>query len=134
MDEGVTDENGALQFDSLQVGTRYYLKETKAPTGYQISEDVYELYALSTPVKDEFLFFLNGTADDADSAVKYSIDGTKANREVNLTIKNEVGYVLPNTGSYATMAVPLLGLLLCGISVCLPKKETNKKHKTKNKQ
>lgn len=39
---GVTDENGQLSFTGLEAG-KYQLIETKAPAGYRLSKDIYEV-------------------------------------------------------------------------------------------
>ena len=123
---GITDENGELRLSNLIVGKKYYLKETKAPGGYEIPKDeagkqhVYELYATSTPVKDEFVCYVDGV-------VYEKVVGTKSHRVVQMELKNEVGYVLPKTGSSLTVLMSLSGVMICGISLCLNKKTKNKK-------
>ena len=119
---GVTNEEGILYLNGLEIGKRYYLKETKAPGGYEITKDengdvhVYEIYVESTPVKDEFTCYVDGE--------KYeNIAGTKANREVQIEVINDVGHVRPKTGSYAALLVNLTGMALCGMSLYLNKKE-----------
>lgn len=122
VNRGVTDENGILKFTGLEIGRTYYLKETKAPAGYEIAKDengdasVYEVYAVSTPAKDEFTCFVNGKEYD-------NISGTKAEKEVHLEVVNDVGYVLPKTGSHATLLTYVAGMALCGMSLYLNKKE-----------
>lgn len=113
---GVTDENGILCMTELEVGKVYYLKETKAPTGYEIAEGVQEIYVTSIPVKDEFICYLNGEQYE-------QISGTKANREVHIKIKNEVGYVLPQTGTSQVLLMQLAGAMVCVMSLYLRKKE-----------
>ena len=39
MKKGITDKDGTLYFDGLEVEKKYYLKETKAPAGYEIKKD-----------------------------------------------------------------------------------------------
>ena len=107
-----------LQLCNLAVGKKYYLKEIKAPAGYEIQKDengeqhIYEIYAISTPVKDEFLCYVDGKLYD-------NVTGTKAHREVNMEIKNDVGYMLPKTGSCATALMNLSGIALCSMSLYL---------------
>lgn len=114
---GVTDENGILRLENMNAYEMYYLKETKAPTGYQIPLDeegkvhVYEIYAESIPVRDEFTFSLDGQKDSC------TINGTTAKREVNMEITNDVGYTLPNTGTHAVIIMPFAGVILCAISI-----------------
>ena len=122
LQRGSTDDNGVLRLCGLEVGKKYYLKEVKAPTGYEIEKDekgdehVYEIHATSTPIKDEFTCHIDDKECD-------NVSGTKANREVNINIKNDVGYVLPKTGSSATMLMNVAGLALCTISLYLNKKQ-----------
>ena len=101
----VTDEAGLLRMDELEVGRKYYLKETKAPTGYRLPVDifgnpiVYELYTESTPVEDKFIFYVDGKAYTTESEGQFTVTGTKANREVNATVTNTTGKLLPETGN-----------------------------------
>ena len=122
--QGVTDENGILKFCGLRPEKHYYVKETKAPSGYQVplAEDgepfEYEWYAISTPAKEEFAFYVNGTQKEANSSPEGIWEG-------KLEIFNDVGYVLPNTGSNAPLYMVLVGAALCGMSIC----STSKKRK-----
>lgn len=125
---GTTDENGVLHLNGLETWKKYYLKETKAPPGYTVQNDegkpvhVYEIHASSVPVRDEFICYVDGE--------EYSnISGTKTNREVNIEIKNDVGYVLPKTGSPATLLTNLAGVAICGMSLCLNTRKTKKGEK-----
>lgn len=106
---GNTDENGMLHLENLEVGKKYYLKETKAPAGYTAAPNVYEIYALSTPAKDEFVFYVNGE---------------EKNTEGYLEIVNDVGFVLPKTGSSGTLLMVIAGITMCMISM---KKELEKR-------
>ncbi|GAB5616252.1 hypothetical protein JCM31739_10770 [Faecalimonas canis] len=116
----ITDDKGLLSIEELTVGTKYYLKETKAPTGYRLPVDafgkpiVYELYTESTPVKDEFIFYVNGKAYTSTSEGMFTVTGTKADREVNVTVINERGSKLPVTGSAL-----MLPLMFCGAGMIL---------------
>lgn len=126
---GVTDENGILRLEHLEADETYYLKETKAPIGYQIPFDesgkvhVYEICARSVPVQDEFKFFLDGQTDVC------TIGGTTAKREVYLTITNHLGDTLPNTGTCAVIAIPIAGVAMCVVSIYQMKKQQIKNEK-----
>ena len=119
---GVTDENGILKFSGLALEKNYYLKETKAPAGYkmEVREDgealVYNIFTTSTPESNEFRCFVNGKEHE-------NISGTEDNREVNIDIINDVEYVLPKTGGGAVILMHIAGTALCGMSLCLHKKE-----------
>ncbi len=126
---GVTDENGILRLENLEAYETYYLKETKAPIGYQIPLDedgkvhVYEIYAENIPVRDEFLFSIDGQTDLC------TIDGTTAKREVHMTITNDLGATLPNTGTHAVASVPLAGVAMCAMSIYQMNKQKIKSKK-----
>ena len=115
---GVTDANGNLTFNGLVVGTKYYLKETKAPTGYRIPVDengapyVTEIYTSSNPTINEFFFYINGDKFNSEATGDYTLTGTTQNREVNVTVINEITYRLPETGSTMTLVLMGLGLAL----------------------
>lgn len=122
--KGRTDADGILKLDGLKVNRTYYLRETKAPPGYRLptglfgTPAVYEIYAESTPVKDEFAVYINGRADDA--AV---LEGTKAEREAHITVENKTGFRLPDTGSGTMIPLALSGGVLCICSVFYYKKK-----------
>lgn len=123
---GVTDENGILRLENLKVDTTYYLKETKAPVGYQIPVEengethVYEIYAYSVPACNEFTFYLDG-ANDVDT-----ISTETANREVNMEITNDLGFTLPNTGTRTVLLIPMTGMALCVTAIYQMNKKKNK--------
>ena len=62
---GTTDDKGQLVFPNLIKNQTYYLKETKAPEGYMLSERVYEVVADGTeiPVVNEKIFVLPNTGN-----------------------------------------------------------------------
>lgn len=103
--KNVTDENGLLRFEKLYALQKYYLKETKAPTGYQIPVDengeqlVYEIYEENMPE-----------------------DG-----EVHLDVTNDVDFVLPNTGTPVPALMQITGLALCALSMQLKTRKKTKK-------
>lgn len=112
--KGTTAEDGTLMFSKLQVETKYYLKETKAPKGYRIpvnpdgSAIVYEFYTKSNPLEDVFEYYVNGTKHTEKEGI-YGITGTKAERIVNLTVVNDTGVQMPETGSPFTLSLFLAG-------------------------
>lgn len=115
---GITGTDGLLRMQGLEVGKKYYLKETKAPAGYRIQTDifgnpvVYEIYTESTPVKDEFAFYVNGKVN-----ANFTVTGTKAEREGNMIIENRIGKGLPQTGSAVVPVILVLGTICFGIAM-----------------
>lgn len=128
----VSDRNGNLKFKNLRPGTKYYMKETKAPEGYRIPVDilgrvhVYEIYAESTPVNNVFNYYIDGvkyTSNDTDSSKDVYLAGTKADREVNMKVINIIGMKLPKTGSWLMIPILLVGVGLMSYSVFSSKKK-----------
>lgn len=128
----VSDGNGNLKFKNLRPGTRYYMKETKAPEGYRIPVDifgrvhVYEIYAESTPVNNVFNYYIDGvkyTSNDTDSSKDVYLAGTKDDREVNMKVVNIIGMKLPKTGSWLMIPILLVGVGLMSYSVFSSKKK-----------
>lgn len=128
----VSDGKGNLKFKNLRPGTKYYMKETKAPEGYRIPVDifgrvhVYEIYAESTPVDNVFNYYIDGvkyTSKDTDSSKDIYLGGTKADREVNIKVVNIIGMKLPKTGSWLMIPILLVGVGLMSYSVFSNKKK-----------
>lgn len=116
----ITDEKGILQMKDLQIGKKYYLKETRPPKGYKIPADffgnpiVYEVYTESTPVEDRFQFQINGKIYGTDENEMFFVSGTKAEREIHAVIVNKAGFKLPDTGS-----VWMFPLIFAGVGLCI---------------
>lgn len=118
--KATTDSSGNLTFTDLIVGKTYYMKETKAPQGYRIpinddgSDIVYKIKVTSTPVKNEFTFYVNDKAYTTASTGNYKVSGTKADRVCDMTIINERGKRLPETGSNMMLVLVIAGAALMG--------------------
>lgn len=90
-----TEDDGYAKSSGLAEGT-YYVKETKAPAGYQLLTDPITIKIGPTQTGGEAL-------EDTDSDGYYELD--VANAEVGL---------LPVTGGIGTIALTLLGLVIVG--------------------
>lgn len=121
--KGITDDNGNLLFDKVEVGT-YFLKETKAPAGYR---------KLLDPIKVEFKCIDGKHVFVVNDVV---IDGNNSNENYNMTVENdwyignmtvinERGAKLPATGSKGAVLLVGSGIALCLIG--LNKKRKNNK-------
>lgn len=131
----VSDAKGNLKFNNLKPGTKYYMKETKAPQGYRIPIDifgnihVYEIYVEATPVNNVFDYYIDGvkyTVNDIDSSKDIYLAGTKSEREVNMKVVNIIGMKLPKTGSFLMIPLVLTGIGLMSYSLISSKKKNKK--------
>ena len=122
----VSDAKGNLKFNNLKPGTKYYMKETKAPQGYRIPIDifgnihVYEIYVEATPVNNVFDYYIDGvkyTVNDIDSNKDIYLAGTKSEREVNMKVVNIIGMKLPKTGSGLMIPILVVAVGLMSYSV-----------------
>lgn len=91
------DKNGKLMIDGLN-NTTYYLKETKAPTGYNPSPDLFEIEVAPTDTAD----YTNATN---------TVLAFDENR-LSWDIENSTGINLPVTGGMGTILFTAIGLLL----------------------
>ena len=94
------DENGKLLIDGLATGT-YYLWETKAPDGYNISSKPFEL-ELSDEETD-------GIVDDGENEDGYLVKNIEAKK----------GFLLPTTGGIGTVIFTMIGIALMGLGITL---------------
>ena len=98
----ITPESGKLDIDGLDLGT-YYLRETKAPEGYNLLADPIE-------IKIEDTAGDGATAPNVDIPVQY--------------VENSSGVELPSTGGIGTTIFYALGgLLVVGAAVFLVTKK-----------
>lgn len=124
--EMVSDENGSIIINGLDSDT-YYLKETKAPTGYRKIKDpiILTVDATFTEERDSYVkgdgatektlvslaasahvkTFLNGVYSEEDTTLVTDVETGK----INITVINAVGSKLPVTGSVATIVMIAAG-------------------------
>lgn len=122
-----TNETGDLQISDLVPENMYYLKETKAPTGYRIpvnadgSDIVWMIRVTSDVVSGEFNFYVDGINHNGSEGT-YHISGTTADRVVDMTVVNKTGAKLPNTGSSSMMLIMFIGTALVLGAMCSKRK------------
>lgn len=138
--EMVSDENGSIIINGVDDGT-YYLKETKAPTGYRKLLDAIVLTVDSTFTEERNSYVKGEGATNktletlsALAHVKTFLDGAYSEEDitlvtdaetgaVNITVINTVGTKLPVTGSSATILMLAVGAGLVMFFVITRKKE-----------
>lgn len=126
----VITKNGIVTFKDLNDRTYYYLKETKAPIGYQINNEghLYKLYTESTPSQNTFNFYVDDI--QYNSAVPsdiVSFEGDFSNKIVTFKIENTATMKLPETGSRMNMVLFCSGISFMVLAL-------NKRFITKQKE
>ncbi len=138
--EMVSGTDGTFVIYGLDSGT-YYLKETKAPTGYRRLLDpiVLNLKATFTDNRNDYIKG-DGAADrtlqklEADAHIKTFLEGAYKESDVelitdandgaaNITVINTVGKKLPVTGSVRMLLMLGAGTVLVGYSLFRSRKE-----------
>ena len=117
-----SDADGTFKIAGLDDGT-YHLLEIKAPNGYNLLEDPVELVITATTANGQNW---NGIAADALTGLTIAVDnGAAQNGDldtgiVNVTVENNQGATLPETGGMGTTLFYIIGgLLVVGAGVLL---------------
>lgn len=126
--EVTTDATGIFKFIGLDDGT-YTLRETTTPTGYNTMADLALTIGATTANNQVW----SGTASDALSAIKLTMNSTNTDGDVDKgnvegSIINQKGSSLPSTGGIGTtMFYVGGGVLVAGAGVLLITKKRAKK-------
>ena len=109
----VSDDDGKVLVKGLKAGT-YYLKETKAPDGY--NKLLSDIKIVITPEYD------NATGELKKYSVTYTYNGKSTTVEnmdketsPEVPVENKTGAQLPSTGSKGALMVTLAGIVLFGV-------------------
>lgn len=94
--------DGVVSFADLKNGETYYLKEIKAPSGYQKIDRVYCIKTDFIPVKGQYDVYVD----------QEKVDGLYADGSVNLEFVNERMTKLPHTGSSMSLVCVVVGAYL----------------------
>ncbi len=116
-------EGGTFKIAGLDDGT-YHLLEIKAPNGYNLLEDPVELVISATTANGQD--WNSGIAADALTGLTITVDnGAVQNGDldtgiVNVTVENNQGATLPETGGMGTTLFYIIGgLLVVGAGILL---------------
>lgn len=117
-----TDNDGYLEINGLDSDVTYYLKETKAPTGYTINPAI-------IPVKIDATFDIDGTLNSytvkiGDHETRYTYNAetketTKPEVQNPYGFKNSKLVNLPSTGGIGTTIFTVAGSLIMIFAVAL---------------
>lgn len=117
-----SDENGLFNIAGLDDGT-YYLREIQAPAGYNLLEEDVKLDIAATTANGQTW---NGNAADAFTALTIAVNdgepqnGVRDTGIVNVTVENNQGATLPETGGMGTTLFYIIGgLLVVGAGILL---------------
>ncbi|MCF2653346.1 SpaA isopeptide-forming pilin-related protein, partial [Anaeromassilibacillus senegalensis] len=109
-----SDANGLFKVIGLDDGT-YYLKETKAPTGYNLLSS--EITVVITATTTNGQTWTDGQASSALTNLAVTADGTAGTGNAGtgiagITVANNKGSTLPETGSVGTTIFYIAGGVL----------------------
>ena len=125
-----SDANGLFKVIGLDDGT-YYLKETKAPTGYNLLSSEITVVIKATTTNGQT--WTDGQASSALTNLAVTADGTAGTGDTStgiagITVANNKGSTLPETGGMGTTIFYVLGtILVLGAAIMLiTKRRMNK--------
>lgn len=116
-----SDANGLFKVIGLDDGT-YYLKETTAPTGYNLLSS--EITVVITATTTNGQTWTDGQASSALTKLEVTADGTAGTGDTStgiagITVANNKGSTLPETGGIGTTIFYVLGSVLVLAAVVL---------------
>lgn len=114
-----SDEKGLFKVSGLDDGT-YWIKETKAPDGYNLITDPIKIEIKATTVNDQDWTAMEGPSDALTALeIKVTVGSTTTSGTGNTKtgivatdIKNNKGATLPETGGMGTTIFYVLGAIL----------------------
>lgn len=117
-----SDANGLFKVSGLEDGT-YYLREIQAPTGYNLLEDDVQVVITATTANGQNW---DGVAGNALTGLTVAVDHGDAQKGdidtgiVNVTVANNQGSTLPETGGMGTTVFYVVGgVIVAGVLVLL---------------
>ena len=124
-----SDADGLFKVIGLDDGT-YYLKETKAPTGYNLLSS--EITVIITATTTNGQSWTDGQARSALTALAVTADGKAGTGDTSsgiagITVANNAGSTLPETGGMGTTVLYVGGgvLVLAAVVLLIAKRRSN---------
>ena len=111
--EGAEPRAGKLDIRGLDVGT-YILTETKAPDGYNLPSQAFEIIINDSKTPRSDGGYQNGANGKTDTTDDNGITTEVDDGYVNTKITNTQGFTLPTTGGMGTVLFTAGGVLLMG--------------------
>lgn len=109
-----TDDKGQMKITGLAAGT-YYLKETKAPSGYTVNTHVYKIVISATIDETSGLLESWTITIDDNATTRFVMDNGTAKLEGNkgtVDIQNTTLSTLPSTGGIGTTIFTIGGCVI----------------------